>query len=145
MKKYFFIATLATLTVAAAVAPAWAADTAADAAQVKLQSASASTMVQSIARAGGIELKSVELKHTAHLVTATIVNSKQNASASSEREKKATSIASEIQKKMAGKPEFAGVAAIHIDYISRLGTDDKTIQMFDFFRTPANVFVLHKT
>jgi hypothetical protein len=46
---------------------------------------------------------------------------------------------------MKGKPEFDSVASIHVDYIGRLGKKDSVIQIFDFFRSPANAFVLHKT
>lgn len=46
---------------------------------------------------------------------------------------------------MAGKPEIGAVASIHVDYVSRAGKKLKTIQIFDFFRSPANVFVIRQT
>jgi hypothetical protein len=145
MKKHLFIATLISLTVAMSMAPAWSADTATDAPQVKLQSASVPTLRQSIASATGYDLKRIEIKHTSHQLTATIVNSKQNGAAPGDREKEAVAMASAMESGIQGKPEFEGVASIHIDYISRVGKKVKTIQIFDFFRSPANVFVLHKT
>jgi hypothetical protein len=145
MKKHLFIAALMGLSAAISMAPAWSADTATDAAQVKLQAASMPTLHQSIASATGYALKSIELKHTAHLLTARIVNSKLNSAAPDDREKEAIAMASAMEGGITGKPEFEGVASIHIDYISRLGKKPKTIQIFDFFRSPANTFVLHKS
>lgn len=145
MKKHIAIATLATLTMAISMGPAWSADTATDAVQIKLQTASIPTLRQSIASAGGYALKAIELKHTAHQLTATIVNSKQNDATSVDREKEAVAMASAMEAGIAGKPEFSGIGSMHIDYISRIGKKVKTVQMLDFFRSPANDFVLHKT
>ncbi len=145
MKKHFAIATLVTLTAAISMAPASGADAVTDAGQVKLQSESIPALRQSIASAAGYELQIIELKHTAHQLTVTIVNSKQNGATSIDRERAAIAIASVAERGMNGKPEFEGIGAIHIDYISRVGKEAKTIQMFDLFRSPANVFVLHKT
>jgi hypothetical protein len=143
MKKILAIAMLATLTAATSLVPAWSADTATDAAQMKLQSASLPALRQAIASAGGYALKSIELKHTAHQLTATIMNSKLAASV--DREKEAIAMASAMETEMTGKPEFEGIASIHIDYSSHLEKKVKTIQIFDFFRSPTNAFVLHKT
>jgi hypothetical protein len=145
MKKHLAIATLVALTAAMPMAPAWSADTATEAVQVKLQAASIPTLHQSVASAAGYELQSIELKHTVHQVKATVVNSKQNGAASADREKEAIAMASAMEAGMKGKPEFASVASVHIDYISRLGKKESVIQIFDFFRSPANTFVLHKT
>jgi hypothetical protein len=103
------------------------------------------TLRQSIASTAGYELKNIEIKHTSHQLTATIVNSRQNGATSVTREKEAIAMASAMEGGIQGKPEFEGVASIHIDYISRLEKKVKTIQIFDFFRSPTNVFVLHKT
>jgi hypothetical protein len=145
MKKHLLIAAIAALTVAISMSPSWSADTATDVAQVKLQTASIPKMRQSVASAGGYEVKGIEIKHTAHQLTATIVNSKKNAAALADREKEAIAMASEMEAAMTAKPEFEGVSSIHVDYISRLGKKDKTIQVFDFFLSPAKAFVLHKT
>jgi hypothetical protein len=144
-EKLIAIGTLATLMVASLMLPAWGADTATDTAQVKLQSATIPALRQSVASAAGYDLKSVELKHTAHQLTATLVNSKQNTAASADRETEALQIALAMQSGMADKPEYQGVSSIHIDYVSRIKAKVKTIQVFDFFRGPANAFVLHKT
>jgi hypothetical protein len=66
VKKLMAIGTLATLMVASLMLPVWGADTATDTAQVKLQSATIPALRQSVASAAGYDLKSVELKHTAH-------------------------------------------------------------------------------
>jgi hypothetical protein len=145
MKKHLAIAAFITLTIGMPLAPAWSADATTDAAQVKLQSTSVPTLRQSIASAVGYDLKSIEIKHTSHQLTATIVNSKQNGATSGDREKEAIAMASATESTIQGKPEFEGVASIHIDYISRIGKKVKTVQIFDFVRSPANVFVLHKT
>lgn len=145
MKRNLATAFLATLTAATLMAPVWSADTTTDASQVKIQSASVPALRQLVAKAGGYALDSIELTHTAHQLTATVVNSQQNAATSVDREKEAIAMASAMQAEIAGKPEFEGVASIHIDYISRIDNKAKTIQIIDFYRTPANVFVLHKT
>ncbi|MFZ2328806.1 MAG: hypothetical protein WAW73_17970 [Rhodoferax sp.] len=145
MKKQLAIAAFITLTIGMPLAPAWSAGATEDAAQVKLQSASVPTLRQSAASAAGYGLKSIEIKHKTHQLTATIVNSKQNSATSGDREKEAIAMAAAMESGMQGKPEFEGVASIHIDYISRVGKKVMTIQIFDFFRSPANVFVLHKT
>jgi hypothetical protein len=145
MKKHLVIATLITLAGAMLAVPAQSADKAADSAQVKLQSASLPALRQSLASTGGYELKSLELKHSAHQLTAVIVDSKLNAAAPVDREKEAVAMASAMEGGIAGKPEFEGVASMHVDYVSRVAKKPKTIQIFDFFRSPANVFVLHKT
>jgi hypothetical protein len=145
MKKYLLTASLVAMTVAMPISAAWSAGIASDAALVKLQSPSIPTMRQSIASAAGCVLKSVELKHTAHQLTATVVNSNQNDATSIGRAAEAISIAGEVERAMRGKAEFENVAAIHVHYISRLGKKVNTIQMFEFFRSPANAFVLHKS
>jgi hypothetical protein len=145
MKKHFAMAAIAALTLTCSLVPAWGADKVTDTSQVKLQSPSMPVLRQSVASAAGYQLKGVELKSTAHQVTVTIANSKKNDETAADREKEALAMASALEGGMAGKPEFEGVASIHIDYISRLGKKVKTIQVFDLFRSPANAFVLHKT
>jgi hypothetical protein len=145
MKNYLATATLVAMAVAMSTSAAWSADTATDAAVLKLQSPSIPVMRKSIANAVGYELKSVEIQHTAHQLTATIVNSKQNSSTAVDRETESTAISGEMERGMAGKAEFEGVMSIHIDYISRVGKKVKTIDKFDFMRSPANSFVLHKS
>jgi hypothetical protein len=145
MKKHFAIGAVIAMALTSLMVPVWGADTATDTNLVKLQSASIAAMRQSIASAAGYELKTIELKHTAHQLTVTIVNSKHNGATSAEREKEAIAMTSAVERGIAAKPEFEGVEAIHIDYVSRVDKKMKTVQIFDFFRSPANVFVLHKT
>jgi hypothetical protein len=145
MKKYLVIAALSALTVTVSVAPAWGADAATDATQQKLQLVSIPAMRQSIAHAAGYEVKGIELKHTAHLLTVKVVNSKQNESAPVDRETEAMMMALAMEGEMRGKTEFNAVASIHIDYISRVGAKETTVQVFDFFRSPSNAFVLHRS
>ena len=81
----------------------------------------------------------------AHQLTVTIVNSDLNSTKASDIERQAIGLAFALQRGIAAKPEFQGVASIHVDYIDREGEKTKVIQLFDFFRSPANVFVLRKT
>lgn len=106
MRKHIAIATFATMTMAISMGSAWSADTATDTGQITLQTASIPTLRQSIASAGGYDLKAIELKHTAHQLTATIVNSKQNGASSVDREKEAVAMVSAMEAGIAGKPEF---------------------------------------
>jgi hypothetical protein len=134
-----------TLAATLGTAPAWSADTASDAAQVKLQASSMSEIKALAGAAAGYKAKDVEISATAHQLTLTIINSKLNATTVSEREAEATRMVSAIARAIADKPEFSQLPVIHVDYVKRQGSALKAVQRIDFFQSPAGAFVLHKT
>ena len=66
MKNILAIAGWVTAAALTSACPALGADTAADAAQVKLQAISAADLRKSTAVAGGYKLADIEVKSTAH-------------------------------------------------------------------------------
>ena len=143
--KKLELAVAAILAAAAFVVPAWSADMPAEAAMVKMQAGSMGAIKQAAARAGGYEPESVEIKHTAHVLTATIEESKQKSSVSGMREKAAQDVAAAMGREVAGKPEFEGVGSIHVNYVKRGIFGDKKLQTYDFNRNMANVFTLKRS
>ena len=62
MKKYAAISTLAALTMALSTVPAWSAEPATDADQVKRQEVVTPSLRQAVASAAGVALQNVEIK-----------------------------------------------------------------------------------
>lgn len=143
MKKFIIASCVAVLMCAAL--PVLSADTASDAAQVKLQTTSVPKLLSVSAAAAGYKTKDLEIKTTAHQITLTVVNSLLNTKLAPDRESEATKMVTAIENVLIDKPEFAKVAAIHVDYVERQGKKSKTIQGIDFLQTPARTFILHKT
>jgi hypothetical protein len=135
---------LATLALVSSV-PAFAADVAADAAQVATQAASLPALKQSAATAAGYKTTDLEVKSTAHQISITVLNSKLNAGLAAGRSKEAATITLALEKSLAGRAEFGQVMMIHLDYVSRQGTESKVIQGFDFNKSPSGSFVPHVT
>lgn len=123
----------------------WSATTAQDAAQVKLQTSSMAEIKALAAATAGYSARDVEISATSHQMTLTVINSKLNAAAVSQREAEATRMVSAIARAIADKPEFSHLPVIHVDYVKRQGSTLKAVQGIDFFQSPAGVFVLHKT
>jgi hypothetical protein len=133
-----------TLALVSAV-PALAADLAADALQVATQAASIPALQQSAAAAAGYQATDLEVKSTAHQITVTVVNSKLNAGLPAGRSNEAAKIMQALERSIAGKVEFGQVMVMHLDYVSRQGTESKIIQGFDFNKAPSGAFVPHLT
>ena len=85
MKNILAIAGWVTAAALTSACPALGADTAADAAQVKLQAISAADLRKSTAVAGGYKLSDIEVKSTAHQITITVINSKLNSGVAADR------------------------------------------------------------
>ena len=90
------------------------ADTASDAAQVKLQASSIAEIKALAEAAGGYKAKDVEFRSTAHQITITIIDGKLNTGAPAEREAEATRIVSAIARATTDKPAFAKLPVIHV-------------------------------
>ncbi len=125
--------------------PAFAADAAADVAQVATQAASIPALRQSAAAAAGYKATDLEIKSTAHQITITVFNSKLNAGLPAGRSNEASKIIQALEKSISGKLEFGQVMMMHLDYVSRQGGKLKIIQGFDFNKSPSGPFVPHAT
>ena len=145
MKNFRSIVRLVATVALVGSVPALAADVAADAAQVATQAASIPALKQSAATAAGYKATDLEVKSTAHQITITVVNSKLNAGLPTGRSNEAAKIMQALEKSIAGKVEFGQVMMMHLDYVSRQGTESKIIQGFDFNKSPSGSFVLHTT
>jgi hypothetical protein len=100
---------------------------------------------EAAAAAAGYKKTDIEVKSTAHQVTIIVVNSKLNNGVTAERTTEALKIASAGAKFIAGKPEFAAVVIIHVDYVKRAGNDSAVIEGIDFNKAPDGSFKLHLT
>jgi hypothetical protein len=145
MTKHFLAASFLTLVALAGSSTVWSADAVTDAAQVKRQAASMAEIKALTESEGGYKTRNVELSSTAHQMTITIVNGELNTGVIAAREAEATRIVSAVARVIADKPEFSKLPVIHVDYVKRQGKKTRPVQRFDFFQSPAGVFVLHKT
>ena len=145
MKHKIQTAAFLALTLLAGSQVVWSADTATDAAQVKLQSFSKPEVQALAEKTGGYKPKDVEINSTAHQMTITIINSKLNNVDIEQREAEASKIVSSIALFIADKPEFSKLPVIHINYVNRQGKKLKNVQQIDFFQAPTGAYVLHKT
>jgi hypothetical protein len=125
--------------------PAFAADTATDAALVARQATSIPALQQSAATAAGYKAADLEVKATAHQITITVINSKLNGGPPAGRSSEALKIMQALEKSIAGRAEFGQVMMMHLDYVSRQGTASKIIQGFEFTKSPSGSFVPHTT
>jgi len=75
MNAHFLIPAFLTLAITLGSPAAWSADTAADAAQVKLQAYTMAEIKVLAEATGGYKAKDVELSSTAHQMMLTIINS----------------------------------------------------------------------
>jgi hypothetical protein len=124
---------------------AWSADTALEIEQVKQQSMAIPVIQREVAIASGYDAKMIDITSTPHKVTITVINSKLNDAQNAFREAEASTMASTLASSIAGKAPFAQVIVIHVDYVKRTGNHDQAIQQLDFNKSPAGVFVAHKS
>lgn len=136
---------LATLALLGAQLPAVAADVATDAKQVKQQAMFIPDLQRSVASVAGYQVQNVEVMSAAHQVTISVIDSKLNDGAKTDRHAEATRIADAVAKAIAGKPEFAQVMVIHVDYIKRTGTKSSMVQSIDFNKAADGTFQFHQT
>ena len=145
MKNFLAIVVWVTGAALVSAGSAFGADTAADAAQVKLQASSTADLRKSAAGAVAYQLSDIEVKSTAHQITVTVVNSKLNSGVAADRTGEVLKIVPAIERAIAGKAGFGQVMVIHVNYVKRLETQTSLVQGFDFNKTPAGSFVLHRT
>jgi hypothetical protein len=97
-----------------------------------------------VAKSAGYEIKNVKIENTAYRITITVADDTLNDDASKDREPEATQAADAFVTVMNGKAEFSQVVIIHVDYVRSVG-NKKAIEAYEFYKTPAGSFVIHKT
>jgi len=133
----------ATMAMLSSSGLAWSADTALETEQVKQQSMAVPGIQREVANATGNDAKMIDITTTPHKVTITVINSKLNAAKEADREAEASTIVSTFARAVSGKAPFAQVVVVHVNYVKRTGTHDKSIQQLDFNKSPAGIFVPH--
>lgn len=141
MKRPIFQTSLAVLLAVAFMLPAWSADAATDAAQVKQQASELQALQKSAAQAAG--WKALKLRSAAHQLTVTVTGS--TLATPAEREAHAAKIVAAVEAGIENKPAFAQITVIHVDYVKPAYQGKSAVQGFDYYQTPAGAFVPHKT
>jgi hypothetical protein len=109
------------------------------------QNASLNEVKNTILAVTGYDPAAVELTATHVQFAVTLVNSKLVAGPASGRESEASRITTAIADVIAEMPEFEGIQAIHIDYVSRKpdGSASRIIDGIDFRKDPQGNFQHH--
>ncbi len=123
---------------------AWSASNASEAKALKQQAISIPKAQAAVASAAGYEIKNVNIASTLYRVTITVADDTLNDDLSKDREPEATQAATAFVKDMSGKAEFSQIVIIHVDYVRSIG-NKKAIEAYEFYKTPAGSFVIHKT
>jgi hypothetical protein len=144
MKKTIFALSLGAVLTLGMQLPASAADAAVDS-TLAVQESAKLAMRSAVAAAIGVNPTDVEIVMAPHLVTVMIVSSGYAVGSGADRETDAMKAAASIQQSFANRTEFSGVGAIHIGFDQRPSNDSKSLPSFDFFKSPAGEFVLHKS
>jgi hypothetical protein len=145
MKNMLIVASMVGLVSIFNSSPTWSADTMSDLEVVKRQSPVLPALQRAASTAAGYKGKEVEVKSTTHQVTIVVINSRLNGESAANREAEASRIVSAVEKELERLPDFAQVAVIHVDYFKRSGSNAKSVQAFDFYKSPAGAFVVHRT
>ena len=142
-KKLLAISMLLTVAILSPIGSAWSVADASDAKTVKQQSLSITDVQKAVANATGYETENIKIESTVNKVTITVVDNTLNSGASKDRESEAIKVASSLANAISEKAEFAQVMIIHVDYVKPSG-NKRAIEVYDFYKTPSGVFVIHK-
>jgi len=145
MKNTMAITALITLVTVSLPTLVWGADSMSDAEQAKRQAAVVPALQEAAASATGYQRASIEVKSTAYQITIAIVNGKLNDGSTTERTAEASKIATACAKVITGRPDFAAVLIIHVDYVKRVGNKSTVVAGVDFNKAPDGSFTLHLT
>jgi hypothetical protein len=145
MKKFSASVTLLAFALVTGALPAVAADKVSDEVLVQRQAQTMSKLQELAAAAGKYSSKDVKVTATAHQITVDAIDQKTPPETTGAREIKAGVIISSIENEIDGKPEFAQVMVIHVNFIQPPHKRTPAPQGFDFFKAPSGGFVLHKT
>ncbi|MFZ6686369.1 hypothetical protein ACO0K0_01325 [Undibacterium sp. SXout11W] len=124
---------------------AWSSDAASDKAQVEQQTITLPELKKAVIGVTGIDDAKLQVISTAHLITITLVDGKLNTADRSEREAEAQEIAAKVEAIVSHKTEFSRIATIHVNYVKSAGKKLKPVQQFDFNKSPAGSFPIHKS
>ncbi len=107
--------------------------------------ASVPELKQAVLAATRYDAASLNLTATPLDIVVTLVNSKLASGPNAPREVEANKIAGVIADAISGKPEFAEVQSIHVDYITRDADGDhaRTIDKIDFRKDAKGQFQHH--
>ncbi len=145
MKNPMAITALITLVTVSTPALVCGADSMSDAEQAKRQVAVVPALQEAAASATGYQKASIEVKSTAHQITIIVVNGKLNDGSTTERTAEASKIATACVNVITGKPDFAAVVIIRVDYVKRVGNRSTVVEGVDFNKAPDGSFKLHLT
>jgi hypothetical protein len=145
MKNTLMVASMVGVLVLVNASSTWSADTVPDVEVIKRQSLVIPGLQRAASTAAGYTGKEVEVLSTAHQVSIVVSNSKLNDDSAANREAEASKMVSAVENQMARLPEFAQVAVVHVDYLKRSGSNSRPVQAFDFYKSPAGAFVIHRT
>jgi hypothetical protein len=116
---------------------AWAQETTAEAELAQIRKA--------VIASSGYDDEAVDLKSGPHQIEVMLINSKLLNESRTARINEAHRIAAAVANSIAGKPRFASVDVIHLDYVKRpagsASTD--TVDALDFRKNPAGEFKFH--
>ena len=93
----------------------------------------------------GYDASALEVAATGSQLMIKVINSPLAGRSAVERESEAQRIASAVSASIAGKPEFASLNGIHVDYVVRNsdGGGAHVVDGVDFRKDPAGVFQHH--
>lgn len=124
---------------------AWSADTSSAKTTVKQQTAALPALKKAIVDATGIDAKTLRIKATSHLISITRHDAKLNAADRLERETDAQKIVTQVESFIVDKADFSQVVTIHVDYVELNGKKSKPVQAFEFNKSAAGSFPIHKS
>ena len=141
--RMVLLGTFATLPPALATAPALQAATA----QSEDQAYALAAIKRSIIKSTGYVDEMITLALRANQFWLKIENSPLNDGTARQREAQASRIANEIDNRVRGSTNFAGIFGIHIDYAARSkdGSHSDVLDSIDFRKRPDGTFVHHTT
>jgi hypothetical protein len=145
MKKYTLAATFFAVALMNMASPAWSADQTSDAALVQRQTRAIPKLRELAAGAGGYKNAEVTVTAAVHQITIVAIEKNAAKETPATREVRASVMISAVENEIDGKPEFAQVMVIHVNFVGRAGKGAPTIQSVDFFKGPSGGFVLHRT
>ncbi|HYM01296.1 MAG TPA: hypothetical protein VET85_00035 [Stellaceae bacterium] len=100
---------------------------------------------KAVVAASGYDDEAVELKAGPHQIEVAVANGKLLDASRAARVNEANRIVGAVAKAIAGKPEFASVDAVHIDYIRRNIASGHVdlVDAIDFRKDPSGDFKYH--
>ncbi len=144
MKKQLAVLALSGILMAG-MPIAWSADAASAKTTAKQQTAALPALTKAVVDGTGIDAKTLRIKATTHLISITRHDAKLNAADRLERETEAQKIVAQVESFITDKSDFSQVVTIHVDYVVLNGKKSKLVQAFEFNKSAAGSFAIHKS